>query len=116
MSIYDGVTSVELDIESSRIAQALSTHHPQFGTLAARIFMSNFHKNNVYDLARNYYRIHTPTEGMMDIVEESLFKFTANALWNNTDRQGHRAPLIAPHVYMIIEKNHERFEPMLDYS
>lgn len=115
-SIYDGVTSVELDIESSRIAQALSTHHPQFGTLAARIFMSNFHKNNVYDLARNHYRVRSPTEAMMDAVEDSLFKFTAEALWDNTDKQGFRAPLIAPHIYTIIMKNHERFEAMMDYS
>jgi ribonucleoside-diphosphate reductase alpha chain len=115
-SIYDGVTSVELDIESSRIAQALSTHHPQFGILAARIFMSNFHKNNVYDLARNYYKVRSPTEQIMNTVEDNLFKFTAEALWNNTDKQGYRAPLIAPHVYNIIMKNHERIEQMMDYS
>lgn len=115
-SIYDGVTSVELDIESARIAQALSTHHPQFGTLAARIFMSNFHKNNVYDLARNHYKVRSPSNKMMNDVENSLFKYTADALWNNTDKQGYRAPLIAPHVYNIVMKNHERFELMMDYS
>jgi ribonucleoside-diphosphate reductase alpha subunit len=115
-SIYNGVTSVELDEESAKIAQTLSTHHPQFGTLAARIFMSNYHKNNVYDLARDANRIRTPTREMMDQVESDLFLHTARALWQNTDRLGKQAPLLAPHVITIIEKNHERLEKMLDYS
>jgi len=115
-SIYDGVTSVELDNESAKIAQTLSTHHPQFGTLAARIFMSNYHKNNIYDLARNHFHIRTPTDEMMNTIEDNLYSHVAYALWFNTDKLGKQAPLIAPHVYAIIKKNAKRLESMMDYS
>jgi ribonucleoside-diphosphate reductase alpha subunit len=115
-SIYNGVTSVELDEESAKIAQTLSTHHPQYGKLAARIYMSNYHKNNVYDLARNRYRVRTPTSEMMENIESNLLLSTAEALWKNTDKMGNQSPLLAPHVYVIIQKNHERFEQIIDYS
>lgn len=115
-SIYDGVTSVELDTESAKIAQTLSTHHPQFGQLAARIYMSNYHKNNVYDLARDAFHRKTPSEDQMNLVEDNLFLYTADALWRNTDKLGKQAPLIAPHVYAIIKNNAERLEKMLYYS
>jgi len=115
-SIYNGVTSVELDEESAKIAQTLSTHHPQYGKLASRIYMSNYHKNNVYDLARNSYRVRTPTSEMMENIESNLFLNTAEALWKNTDKMGNQSPLLAPHVYVIIQKNHERFEKIIDYS
>ncbi len=114
--IHDGVTTVELDVHSAKIAQSLCTYHPQYGELAGRIYISNYHKNNIYDLAKNEFKTSVPTDEQRQVVENSLFLKTAQALWNNTDKLGQQAPLIAPHVYRIIEKNAERFEELLDYT
>jgi ribonucleoside-diphosphate reductase alpha subunit len=43
--IYDGVKTSELDELTAQLAASLSTAHPDYGTLAARISISNHHKN-----------------------------------------------------------------------
>ena len=43
--IYDGVKTSELDELTAQLAAGLSTLHPDYGTLAARIVVSNHHKN-----------------------------------------------------------------------
>ena len=43
--IYNGVKTTELDELTSQLATGLSTIHPDYGTLAARISISNHHKN-----------------------------------------------------------------------
>lgn len=43
--IYDGVKTSELDELTAQLAAGLSTLHPDYGTLAARISISNLHKN-----------------------------------------------------------------------
>jgi ribonucleoside-diphosphate reductase alpha chain len=43
--IYDGVKTSELDELTAQLAASLSTLHPDYGTLAARISVSNHHKN-----------------------------------------------------------------------
>lgn len=43
-SIYDGVSSEELDELSAQIAISMSTTHPQYSNLASRICVSNAHK------------------------------------------------------------------------
>lgn len=43
--IYDGVKTTELDELTSQLSANLATVHPDYGTLAARISVSNHHKN-----------------------------------------------------------------------
>lgn len=43
--IYNGVKTTELDELTSQLATSLSTVHPDYGTLAARISISNHQKN-----------------------------------------------------------------------
>jgi ribonucleoside-diphosphate reductase alpha subunit len=43
--IYDGVTTSELDELAAKMSASLATSHPDWGTLAARIAVSNHHKN-----------------------------------------------------------------------
>jgi len=43
--IYNGVKTTELDDLTSQLATSLSTVHPDYGTLAARISISNHQKN-----------------------------------------------------------------------
>ena len=44
-SLYDNVTTKELDELSAEIAVSLSTIHPDYGTLAAHLCTSNLHKS-----------------------------------------------------------------------
>ena len=42
--VYDGVTTKQLDDLASETAAFLTTQHPDYGRLAARIAVSNLHK------------------------------------------------------------------------
>lgn len=42
--IYPGVTTVELDTLAAETAATMTTKHPDFAVLAARIAVSNLHK------------------------------------------------------------------------
>lgn len=44
-AIHDGITTVRLDELAADIAAGLSTENPDYGLLAARILVSNLHKN-----------------------------------------------------------------------
>jgi hypothetical protein len=42
--LYDGVSTIELDNLAAEIAATMTTRHPDFAKLAARIAVSNLHK------------------------------------------------------------------------
>ncbi|MBL7782878.1 MAG: ribonucleoside-diphosphate reductase subunit alpha, partial [Saprospiraceae bacterium] len=44
MGLYDGVTTVELDNLAAETAATMATIHPDYALLAARIAVSNLHK------------------------------------------------------------------------
>ena len=43
--LYDGVTTSELDNLAAEIAASMTTVHPDYAQLAARVSVSNLHKN-----------------------------------------------------------------------
>ena len=43
--LYDGVTTSELDNLAAEVAATMTTAHPDYAKLAARISVSNLHKN-----------------------------------------------------------------------
>jgi ribonucleoside-diphosphate reductase alpha chain len=45
--IYDGVTTSELDNLAAETSASMTTKHPDYATLAARIAISNLHKNTL---------------------------------------------------------------------
>jgi transcriptional regulator NrdR family protein len=45
--IVDGIKTAELDELTAQMAASLCTTHPEWGTLASRIAISNHHKNTV---------------------------------------------------------------------
>lgn len=58
--LYAGVSTVQLDILAAEIAASMTTLHPDYGTLAARITVANMHKETkssfaetIHDLYRN---------------------------------------------------------------
>src|SRR3979409_1103790 len=86
--IYDGVTSSELDNLAAEIAASMTTKHPDFAVLAARIAVSNLHKNT-----------------------KKSFSETMKALYEYIDpKTGKHAPLIADDVFEIIWKNRDMLD------
>ncbi|TFK52306.1 hypothetical protein OE88DRAFT_1657496 [Heliocybe sulcata] len=64
--VYPGVTTVELDNLASETAAYLTTKHPDYAILAARIAVSNLHKEtkkNFSDVIRDLYEYINPKNG-----------------------------------------------------
>jgi len=92
--VYPGVTTSELDELAAETAAYMSTQHPDFSILAARISMSNLHKST-----------------------SASFMETVDKLKNYVHpKTGLNAPLIAPDCYEIIKNNIERLEATIDYA
>jgi ribonucleoside-diphosphate reductase alpha subunit len=70
------------------------TKHPDYGTLASRIAISNHEKN-----LRNY--------SFMGVVEK---------LYRNRDRRGESYPLVSKDLYKFVGKNKAWLESAIDYS
>ena len=92
--IYDNITTTELDNLAAETAAAQSTIHPDFSVLAARIAVSNLHKNTL-----------------------KSFSKTAQLLYEYTDpiTQTH-APLISEEIYKIIRKNADELDSSVIYD
>ncbi|MFN8165785.1 MAG: ribonucleoside-diphosphate reductase subunit alpha [Bacteroidia bacterium] len=92
--IYDGVTTSQLDNLAAEIAASMTTRHPDFALLAARIAVSNLHKNT-----------------------KKSFSETMQDLYDYIDpHTGKKAPLLADDVYEIISKNRELLDSTIIYD
>lgn len=81
--VYPGVTTSELDELAAETAAYQSTQHPDFSRLAARIAVSNLHKNT-----------------------NKLFSDNIELFYRNKhEKNGQAAPLIADDVYEVVMKN-----------
>lgn len=80
--VYNGVTTRELDELASRTAAQLLTEHPDYGTLAARICISNLHKTTpktFSECIQKLYNYVNPKTGKhAPLVSESVFIFVNN--------------------------------------
>lgn len=81
--VYPGVTTSELDELAAETAAYMSTQHPDFSRLAARISISNLHKNSNKLFSDNIELFHKHIH----------------------PKTGKPAPLIADDVYDIVMKN-----------
>ena len=94
--IYNNVTTTELDNLAAETAASFTTRHPDFAVLAARIAVSNLHKNT------------TGTKRFSD---------TASLLYNYIDpKTGLKAPLLSDEVYQIILDNKDRIDESIIYD
>src|SRR5436190_6336507 len=92
--IFDGVTTSQLDNLAAEIAASMTTRHPDFALLAARIAVSNLHKNT-----------------------KKSFSSTMKDLYEYIDpNNGKKAPLLADDVYDIIEKNSDLLDSTIIYD
>ena len=91
-SIYDGVTSCELDEEAARIAIGM-TENPEYQKLASRIVVSNAHKST--------------GECFSEVMER---------LYNNTDSLNKHAPILADDIIGIVRMHKNTINFAIDYN
>ena len=92
--LYDGVTTSELDNLAAEVAATLTTAHPDYARLAARISVSNLHKN---------------TKKTFSEVMHDLYTYV-------NPRTGKDAPLLSDEVYNVIIENKERLDSTIIYN
>lgn len=90
--VYDGVTVSEIDDLAAETCAFMTTHHPDFAKLAARISVSNLHKNT-----------------------DKTFSKVIETLRNNV-HHGKFAPLIAEDIYDIVMRNSEDLNAAVVYD
>lgn len=92
--LYDGVTTQELDNLAAETAASMTTRHPDYGMLAARIAVSNLHK-----------------------VTSASFSSTMKRLYTYIDSHtGENAPLLSKEAYSVIKSNAAQLDAAVDYS
>ncbi|MFM9400922.1 ribonucleoside-diphosphate reductase subunit alpha [Myroides odoratimimus] len=92
--LYDGVATSELDNLAAETAASMTVTHPDYALLAARIAVSNLHKN---------------TKKVFSETVEDLYRYV-------NPRTGQEAPLIADDVYEVIKKHSERLDSTIIYQ
>ena len=92
--LFDGVTTSELDNLAAQTAAFMATEHPDYAILAARIAVSNLHKNT-----------------------KKSFSQTMRDLYDYIDHKtGESAGLISDKHLAIVEKNAERLDSAIIYD
>lgn len=92
--LYDGVTTSELDNLAAETAASMTVTHPDYAQLAARIAVSNLHKNS-----------------------KKSFSETMTDLYHYVNpRTGQEAPMISDEVYEVIMQNAERLDSSIIYN
>ncbi|WP_010249306.1 ribonucleoside-diphosphate reductase subunit alpha [Myroides injenensis] len=92
--LYDGVSTSELDNLAAETAASMTVSHPDYALLAARIAVSNLHKN---------------TKKVFSEVVDDLYNYI-------NPRTNQEAPLIADDVYKVIKDNAERLDSTIIYQ
>ena len=92
--LYDGVSTIELDNLAAEIAATMTTRHPDFAKLAARIAVSNLHK-----------------------VTSKSFSNTMKRLYTYVDpKNGQNAPLISKETWKVIKDNAAELDDAIIYD
>ena len=94
LGLYDGVTTTKLDNLAAETAASMTTIHPEYAVLAARIAISNLHKNT-----------------------DKSFSKTMKALYEYIDpKTGEKAGLIGDETMDIIWRNRDRLDSSIIYD
>lgn len=92
--MYDKITTVELDNLAAETAASMTTRHPDYAVLAARIAISNLHKET-----------------------SKSFSSTVKRLYNYIDpKTGENAALISKEVYEVIRNNAALLDSVIIYD
>ncbi|NDF14688.1 ribonucleoside-diphosphate reductase subunit alpha [bacterium] len=91
--LYDGITTQELDVLSAETCAYLSSTHPDYSTLGARILVSNLHR-------------YTPQS----------FSECIELLYNNrSDYTLEHAPLVSEELYQLVMKHADKINSMIKH-
>jgi ribonucleoside-diphosphate reductase alpha chain len=71
-SLYDNVTTKELDELSSEVSISLCTEHPNYGILASHLCVSNLHKSTNSSFADNMCFLHKHKKVTQQVVDLSV--------------------------------------------
>ncbi len=92
--LYDGVTTTELDNLTAETAATMAATHPDYAILAARIAVSNLHKNT-----------------------EKSFSTTMEMLYDYIDpKTGEKAGLISDETIAIVRENADRLDSSIIFD
>ena len=91
--LYDQIPTTKIDELTAEQCAALSTQHPDYGTLAGRIVVSNHQKNTISSFAE---------------VMKRLYEFT--------DFHGNHSPLLSLETWTNIKQNAEELNKMIDHN
>ena len=92
--LYDGVTTSELDNLAAEVSASMTVRHPDYAQLAARVAVSNLHKNTT-----------------------KSFSETMRALYTYVNaKTGKAAPMVADDVMEVIEQHAERLDSAAIYD
>jgi ribonucleoside-diphosphate reductase alpha chain len=92
--LYDGVTTSELDNLAAETAASMTIAHPDYAQLAARIAISNLHKNT--------------NKSFSETMKEMYFYVNP--------RNNQKAPLLSDEVYEAIQANAEYLNSHIIYN
>lgn len=92
--LYDGVTTSELDNLAAETAATMTVQHPDYAKLAARIAVSNLHKN---------------TKKTFSEVMTDLYNYV-------NPRTGKKAPLLSDEAYNVIMNNAAKLDSTIIYN
>lgn len=92
--LYDGVTTSELDNLAAETAASMTITHPDYAQLAARIAVSNLHKNTTKSFSE------TMTE---------MYHYV-------NPRTNQESPLLSDEVYQVIMENAEKLDSTIIYN
>jgi ribonucleotide reductase alpha subunit len=88
--LFDGISTSKIDELTCEQCASLSTIHPDYSTLASRIFVSNHHKNT-----------------------NSSFFEVMKQLWEYKDINNNHSPLISYELWFIVNNNREFLDNMI---
>ena len=91
--LYDDITTQEIDELTAQQCASMATTHPDYGTLASRILISNHHK-------------------MVD----ANYLHAIEKLYNNTDIHNIKTPIISEKLYNVVKNNHEVIQSWFDFD
>ena len=90
--LYPGVTTVELDNLAAETAATMTTKHPDYAILAARIVVANLHKE---------------TNKVFSEVVDKLYRMKTH---------GRPTPMISEYHYKVIQENSDRLNSAIVYD
>ena len=92
--LYDGIRTSELDAAAAYICASMSTRHPDFSKLAARITVSDLHKN-------------TP---------DSFLKYVKKAYTHTSTKTGEHTPLVSLEVLQVATQHQKHIEEAVNHQ